>query len=83
MNGMVRIKCTIELPSGKCFTLHYAIDEMQAAELNLGRRPPEFDPWTVRKWEQAQERADALARMIATTLAHKLVQAVGPTGPET
>jgi hypothetical protein len=58
--------------------LRYQIGREQALDLHIGRAPPAFDPAAMSDWAMRRERAESLARHIATDLAHKLLQAFEP-----
>lgn len=75
MTDMIHIRIQVELPDGKQSYLNYAIGAKQAEQLYVGSPPDDFS-WIRSEWSRRSERADALARMIATELAHKIVEMV-------
>lgn len=75
---ITRIEIRITDATGVVAGLNYAIGQEQADALYVGSPPPDFDMWSRREWEQRLERADALAKAIATDLAQKLVKACNP-----
>lgn len=60
---------------GEPLMLRYVIAREQALDLCVGRRPPDFDIPGICDWHMRRDRAEALARLIAADLAHKMLQA--------
>jgi hypothetical protein len=74
----IRIDQSPFASSGEPMMLRYQIGREQALDLHIGRAPPAFDPAAMSDWAMRRERAESLARHIATDLAHKLLQAFEP-----
>ena len=74
--GMVQINVQVTRDYGQQINLRYAIDEAQSREMYPGRVP--FSPWEVAHWQRANDRAEALAKAIATDLSHKILQMCDP-----
>lgn len=79
MQDMVEIYISIRVPwSDKPFGLRYAIDREQAESLYAGKPPPLDSLVAHSEWRRRRERSDALSMAIATSIAHKLVDACDP-----
>lgn len=58
--------------------LRYLIDRHQAAEMNAGPPPDAREPWIFTDWHKRRDRADALAKAIAESLAYKIIEMCDP-----
>jgi hypothetical protein len=78
MNNFV-IRWCIERPDGNLYQGRVALDEEHVARMYVPRPPVDFAPYGAEMdYRRSVEKADALARMIASQIAADIVEACNP-----